>query len=79
MAYIIIIIVVITNIIAITNTNISTMKLLVKKFLFANSISNSQYHGFPTDQKFMNYAFIDLFILLMSMVQIITYHQTCFY
>ena len=40
MAYIIII-VDITNIIAIMNMNTSIIKLLVKKFLLANSVSNS--------------------------------------
>ena len=40
MAYIITIVDII-NIIAIANTNMSMIKLLVKKFLLANSVSNS--------------------------------------
>ena len=61
-------IVVITDIIAITNTNVSIMKLLVKKFLFGNSNSNSYISCLSFKSKISFHAYIKLYILLVLMV-----------
>ena len=63
MAYIIII-VDITDIIAITNINTSIMKLLVKKVLLANSVSNSSIYAFLSNQKFLYHIYTGQYILL---------------
>ena len=55
-----------THIIAIMNTNISAMKLFVKKLLFKNSISNSSIPCLSFKSKISYHAYIELYILLMS-------------
>ena len=57
------------DIIAITNTNTSMMKLLVKKFCKEFLGLIHLYHAFLSNQKFLSRVYMGQYILLVSVEQ----------